>query len=56
MAIEPRTTVTMSGDIRNFAQIDNLYIAVKREGIKALKEWELNIQVDFSEKEGESTL
>jgi len=54
MAIQPRATIKISGDIKDFQQIDNLYKALKREGIKTLKDWVLEVDVAFVESEGEA--
>lgn len=53
MALEPRATLKMSGDIKDFSQIDSLYRAIRREGAKTLKDWMLEIDVAYVEKEGE---
>jgi len=48
-----RTTFKITGDIEDFARVDNLYKVMKREGDKLMKKWELEIDVTFIEKEGE---
>lgn len=53
MALEPRAIIKMTGDIKDFSQIDSLYRAIRREGAKTLKEWVLEIDVAYVEKEGE---
>lgn len=55
MPLTPRAEIKMSGDIRDFQQIDNLYRAIKREGIKTLKEWTLEVNVSYVEKEEVTT-
>lgn len=49
----PRATFTITGDVAEFERVDNLYRTMKREGGKMLKNWEINLTVDYSEKEGE---
>lgn len=48
----PQAKITAMGDIEDFARIDNLYNALKRESKKMLKNWTLEVDVKFSEKEG----
>lgn len=48
----PLSTITISGDIEDFARIDNLYNSLKREGKKMLKNWKIDIDVKFTEQEG----
>lgn len=52
MALIPKAEFKMAGDIKDFAQIDNLYKAMKREGIKFFKNWVIEINVTHSEEEG----
>lgn len=47
--MEPDITVILKGKIADFARIDNVYTALKREGAKLLKEWNIDIEVKFSE-------
>ena len=49
--IEPTTVVKMSGKVKDFKQIDNLYTVVKREGSKLLEDWTLEITVDYKEEQ-----
>jgi len=46
---EPQAKVIISGTVKDFKQIDNLYAAVKREGIKLLDQWQLSVQVTYEE-------
>ncbi len=48
--MEPELTVILTGKIDDFARIDNVYTTLKREGMKLLKDWEMSIDVKFSEK------
>ncbi len=48
-----RATFTIVGDIEEFGRIDNLYRALKREGSKMLKNWEITVEASYEEKEGE---
>ena len=49
----PLATITITGNIADFTRLDNLYTALKREGSKLLKSWSINVDVKYSEKEGE---
>lgn len=48
----PQAKITVSGDIGDFARIDNLYNSLKRESSKMLKSWTIEVDVKFSEQEG----
>ncbi len=48
-----RATFIITGDIEAFDRVDNLFRALKREGAKALKNWEIKIDATYEEKEGE---
>ena len=52
MPVVPKATFKISGDIKDFAQIDNLYRSMKREGIKLLKNWVVEVSVIHTEEEG----
>ncbi|MBA7589846.1 hypothetical protein ES708_31939 [subsurface metagenome] len=44
----------MTGTIKDFARIDNVYTTMKREGQKLLGNWRIEINVTFAEqKSGE---
>jgi len=49
----PKTTITITGDIEAFDRIDNFYKSMKRESTKMLKNWEIVIEAEYSEKVGE---
>lgn len=48
-----RATFTIIGEIGEFDRIDNLYRALKREGQKALTNWEIRVQAEYVETEAE---
>lgn len=52
MATVPKAVFKISGDIKDFAQIDNLFKALKREGIKLMKNWLIEVDVTHTEEEG----
>ena len=45
----PKATFTITGDIADFGRVDNVYSALKREGSKLLRNWTMNVNVDFEE-------
>ena len=47
----PKCNVTMTGEIQDFDRLDNVYNNLKREGAKLLKNWEIKIQAEFTEKQ-----
>ena len=47
----PQAVFTISGEIEAFDRIDNLYNALKSQGSKALKNWEIKVDVSYSEKQ-----
>ena len=49
----PRATYTITGDIKEFDRIDNLYTTLKREGAKMLENWEISVTAAYTEREGE---
>ena len=49
----PQATFILRGEIEDFTRLDNLYKSLKREAAKLLKAWELNVEVKYTEKEGE---
>lgn len=49
----PECTFIIRGAIADFTRLDNLYAALRREADKLLKEWEINADVKYSEKQGE---
>jgi len=48
-----RAKFTITGDVSEFERVDNLYRSMKREGAKMLKNWVIDMSVEYSEKEGE---
>ena len=52
----PKAIFTITGEIEEFDRIDNLYRSLKREGEKLLKNWEISLNVEYTEKEGEKPL
>ena len=50
----PKATFTISGEIDDFTMIDNLYKAMKNQGVKLLKNWTIGVQVDYTEQEVET--
>jgi len=52
----PKATFTITGEIEEFERVDNLYRSLKREGEKLLKNWEIKLDVEYEEKEGEKPL
>ena len=49
----PRATFKISGDVKDFSRVDNIYRTMKREGEKLLDKWEIDFDVKFEEKQGE---
>jgi len=49
----PQATFTIKGDIEEFDRVDNVYRVMKREGSKLFKNWIINIETTFEEKEKE---
>ncbi len=47
----PEVEVKLTGTVVDFSRIDNVYTVLKREGSKLLKDWEINVNVTFSEQE-----
>lgn len=52
----PQSTFVIKGDIEDFTRLDNLYKALKRESGKLLKNWTLDVEVKYTEKEGDKPL
>ena len=48
---EPQITVTLTGSIGDFTRLDNLYKSMKREAQKLFKDWQLKIDLDYTETE-----
>lgn len=49
----PESKFIISGNIEDFTRLDNLYKSLKREGEKLLKDWSIDVEVKYSEKQGE---
>lgn len=49
----PRAEFKITGEIDEFERVDNLYRVMKREGSKLLTDWLIEMEVKYSEKEGE---
>jgi hypothetical protein len=49
----PEATFIIRGAIVDFTRLDNLYVSLKRETEKLLKDWTIDIQVKYTEKMGE---
>lgn len=49
----PQATFNIVGKIEDFTRLDNLYRSLIRESDKLLSEWEIKIDVSYSEKQGE---
>lgn len=49
----PDTTIIIRGNVEDFTRLDNIYKSLKRESEKLLKAWSMDIEVKYSEKEGE---
>ena len=47
----PKASFKITGDIDDFNRVDNLQSAMKREGVKLLKNWKIEIEVLYSETE-----
>ncbi len=47
----PKATFTITGEITDFGRVDNVYNTLKREGAKLLKNWTINVNVDYEEKQ-----
>lgn len=47
--MEPEVSVVITGKVKDFSKIDNVYTVLKREGKKLLEEWKIEIDIKFSE-------
>lgn len=52
----PKSTFTITGDIKDFSRVDNVYAALKREVSKALKNWSMKIDISHEESQGEGEI
>ena len=49
----PEATFIISGSVKDFTRLDNLYKGLKREGEKLLENWTMNVEVKYTEKKGD---
>ncbi|KKM76709.1 hypothetical protein LCGC14_1377430 [marine sediment metagenome] len=49
----PQASFIIKGDIADFTRLDNLYKSLKREGEKLLTNWTIDVEVKYSEKQGD---
>ena len=49
----PECTFIIRGAIEDFTRLDNLYKSLLRESEKLLDQWQLDVEVKYTEKEGE---
>ena len=49
----PECTFIIRGAIADFTRLDNLYKSLLRESEKLLDQWQLDVEVKYTEKEGE---
>lgn len=47
--IKPTAMFKITGEIEDFNRMDNLYKVLKREGVKLLKNWKIEIDATFTE-------
>ena len=52
----PQAVFKVTGEIADIARVDNLFLALKRETIKALKAWKIEVNVEYTESEGKGEL
>ena len=50
----PEAEFKITGKIKDFNQLDNLYKALKRETEKLLDPWQLDVSLTFTESKGEA--
>jgi len=48
----PGFTCTITGDIKDFAQVDNAFASFKREAMKLLSQAAIKVSVEYSETIG----
>jgi len=49
----PQCKFTITGNIKDFTRLDNIYKALLREASKLLTGWEMSAIVNYSEKQDE---
>lgn len=47
----PQAIFKITGEIEDFDRMDNLYKTMKREGAKLLKNWVIEVEASFQEKQ-----
>jgi len=47
----PKASFKITGDIDDFSRVDNLHKTMKREGAKLLKNWTIEVLVNYAETE-----
>jgi len=47
----PKASFKISGEIDDFSRVDNLHATMRREGMKLLKNWTIEVNVEFEETE-----
>ena len=52
----PRTSFKITGDIKDFERLDNLYRKLKSEGEKLLDNWQIEMSAEYTETSGESEI
>jgi len=48
----PQAEFKVTGDIADIGRVDNLFAALKRETMKALKAWKIEVTVQYTEQQG----
>lgn len=49
----PAATFIIRGDIADFTRVDNFYSALKRESLKMLTKWTIDVEIKYTEKMGD---
>ncbi len=49
----PECEFIISGNIKDFTRLDNIYKSLLREASKLLTDWQMTASVKYSEKQGE---
>ena len=52
----PKASFTISGEIEDFTRVDNIYKTLKREGNKLFKDWVIDFDVKYQEKQGKGEI
>ena len=48
----PQATFKITGEIKDFNRLDNVYKALKREGEKLLDKWTIEVTAEYTETKG----